>query len=64
MTVEESLPNDDLTQGALCFFNGCTSPENTSEFYDRQVNELAVAVRTRLQNDLKLFKEEHMIEDG
>lgn len=62
VTVEESLPNDELIQSALCFFNGNTTPDNTLDFFDRQIYELATAVKTRLENDLKLFNEEHLIE--
>lgn len=45
--VEESLPNDDLIQSALCYFHGSTSPI-TLEFFDRQVEELAKNVKAKL----------------
>jgi len=49
----------------LCYFNGSTSAEKTFDFFDRQVVELSYAVKARLDNDLTLFNQEHMIEaDG
>jgi len=63
VTVDESLPNDDLIQNALCFFQGQTLPDATPDFFDKQVSEMATAVRAKLENDLKLFNDEHMIED-
>ena len=62
VTVDESLPNDDLIQNALCFFQGQTLPDATPDFFDKQVSEMATAVRAKLENDLKLFNDEHMIE--
>jgi hypothetical protein len=58
------LPNDDLIQNSLCFFHGTTSPEKTSAFFMSQISELAAAVRLKLENDLKLFKEEHLIDEA
>ena len=34
-TVDDVLPNDDLIQNALCYFNGSTSAEKTFDFFDR-----------------------------
>jgi polyribonucleotide 5'-hydroxyl-kinase len=62
VTVDESLPNDDLIQNALCFFQGQTLPDATPDFFDKQVSEMATSVRAKLENDLKLFNDEHMIE--
>ena len=63
-TVDEIVPNDDMIQNALTYFHGSTSQEKTLEFFDRQVSELAGAVRVRLENDLKLFQTEHMIDEA
>ena len=60
--VDDPLPNDDLTQSALCFFHGSISPDKTLEFFDKQVYELANAVRTLQENDLSNFSREHLIE--
>lgn len=59
--MQESLPNDDLIQNALCYFHGNTAPI-TLEYFDRQVEELAKNVKAKLDNDLIQFKNEHQLD--
>jgi len=60
--VDDPLPNDDLTQSALCFFHGSISPDKTLEFFDKQIQELSKAVRTLQENDLSNFNRDNMID--
>ncbi|CDW77180.1 polyribonucleotide 5-hydroxyl-kinase clp1 [Stylonychia lemnae] len=60
--VEEPLPNDELIQQAVSFFQGSCPQAITQEFFDRQIKELANAVHNKLNSDLMQFKADHQLE--
>lgn len=52
---EDQLPSDSLQKKAISFFHGKTEFV-TQEYFSKQASELAEAVKRKLNNDLKQFK--------
>ena len=55
MATENSvLPSDNVAKNSITYFHGDTQTI-TNEFFNKQMNELAAAVRLKQENDLGQF---------
>jgi len=48
------LPSDNVAKNSITYFHGDTQTI-TNEFFNKQMNELAAAVRLKQENDLGQF---------
>lgn len=55
------LPSDNLSKNSITYFHGDTKAI-TNDFYNKQMSELAQAVRTKQENDLAQFMHDYQLD--
>ena len=61
LTDQTVLPSDNVARNSITYFHGNTHII-TNEFFNKQMNELADAVRIKQENDLAQFMHDYQLD--